>query len=373
MNMQQQLNQYIDRIYRAVLQPESITDIMNDLRQVVDAPYTAFQIEHLYTHELSQASLIAYDDSAINQYSDYFVHVDPWTKRALEQGLLNQNFLASQRVMSDKEYCATEFYQDWGREHGVRHAMGSSFEIDDQHIVKLTFQRHCDQDPFDQTQEEFMNHLHPHFQQFVRLSNLFSVTRPDCHNFSTLDLFSRPIWLLNQQSQLQYANIEAEHWLSGQRLFGMSGRQLVCRHAPQQEMFRAAVARSACRNGVSRAADRIRLLNGTQEENIWLMPLTLPDNPGQPLIMVIGPRSLPGEGIISQQFGLTGRQGQLCAQLITGKTLQSAAENLNISVNTARNQLATCFRLLQVNNQSELIQLLTNALNFPMFAHDAVH
>ena len=95
MNMQQQLNQYIDRIYRAVLQPESITDIMNDLRQVVDAPYTAFQIEHLYTHELSQASLIAYDDSAINQYSDYFVHVDPWTKRALEQGLLNQNFLAS--------------------------------------------------------------------------------------------------------------------------------------------------------------------------------------------------------------------------------------------------------------------------------------
>jgi len=76
------------------------------------------------------------------------------------------------------------------------------------------------------------------------------------------------------------------------------------------------------------------------------------------LVMITGRKPLPNIDMLIKYHGLTQRQAQICLLLMQGHSLQTSAQKLNISVNTIRNTLATCFRILNIKNQSELIRLL---------------
>lgn len=60
-----------------------------------------------------------------------------------------------------------------------------------------------------------------------------------------------------------------------------------------------------------------------------------------------------------ETFGLTPAEARLAAKLKDGLALKDAAEELGISVNTARNQIKSVFEKLGVNRQSDLIRHLT--------------
>ena len=60
-----------------------------------------------------------------------------------------------------------------------------------------------------------------------------------------------------------------------------------------------------------------------------------------------------------ETFGLTPAEARLAAHLKDGYSLKEAAEKLNVSVNTARNQIKSVFEKLGVNRQSDLIRHLT--------------
>lgn len=65
-------------------------------------------------------------------------------------------------------------------------------------------------------------------------------------------------------------------------------------------------------------------------------------------------------GLIRLAFGLTPAEARLAAQLKRGFALKEAAQALEISVNTARNQLKSIFDKLGVNRQSDLIRHLAD-------------
>jgi len=60
-----------------------------------------------------------------------------------------------------------------------------------------------------------------------------------------------------------------------------------------------------------------------------------------------------------ETFGLTPAEARLAAALRDGLALKEAAAKLNISVNTARNQIKSVFEKLGVNRQGDLIRHLT--------------
>ena len=65
-------------------------------------------------------------------------------------------------------------------------------------------------------------------------------------------------------------------------------------------------------------------------------------------------------GLIRLALGLTPAEAKLAAQLKLGLALKEAAQTLEISVNTARNQLKSIFDKLGVNRQSDLIRHLAD-------------
>lgn len=359
------IKHFIQRIYQAVMAPDTIYDVMNDLRSVIDAQFSAFQIEDVVTHELGRSFLIDYDEKAIDIYADYYISRDPWTLEGLKNGLLNQSFNAAQRVVSDKRFKESEFYRDWGRFHDVRHAIGCSFDIDDGSMLKISFQRGPDQSPFDGDAEAFLNLLHPHFKQFVRLSPMFEEAVLKYSNWQkSLEYLDRPIWVVNSDLKIEFMNSQAEHWLEGSQYLRCENKKLSTANISEQSKLLASVknmseiAESSIKNNdnISAKNERIILGNVLENESFWITPFS--NSVKSNLVMITGRKALPEIDIIMQRHGLTQRQSQLCTLLVQGKSIQEIAAQLNIAVNTARNTLAACFRILNVSNQSELIRTL---------------
>ncbi|MDO8902129.1 MAG: alpha/beta fold hydrolase [Phenylobacterium sp.] len=61
---------------------------------------------------------------------------------------------------------------------------------------------------------------------------------------------------------------------------------------------------------------------------------------------------------IRESFGLTPAETRLAARLKDGLTLKEAAEDLNVSLNTVRNQLRAVFEKMGLNRQSDLVRAL---------------
>lgn len=81
--------------------------------------------------------------------------------------------------------------------------------------------------------------------------------------------------------------------------------------------------------------------------------------PGLPLLVTwFDPEDAPAQSskILSTAFGLTGREGLLVQELILGSSLKEAAENLDISYNTARNHLANITSKTGSRSQGDVIR-----------------
>ncbi len=83
---------------------------------------------------------------------------------------------------------------------------------------------------------------------------------------------------------------------------------------------------------------------------------------GEPAFALLLPESRPTQeasDVLQASFNLTSAERAICTQLATGAQLKEAAARLNISVNTARNQLQAVFEKTGLNRQNDLLLLMT--------------
>jgi DNA-binding CsgD family transcriptional regulator len=100
----------------------------------------------------------------------------------------------------------------------------------------------------------------------------------------------------------------------------------------------------------------------TEQVHPGLAPFISPTRPL--LITIFDPDESPknSENILSAAFGLTERESLLVQQLILGSSLREAAEILEISYNTARNQLASATSKTGSHSQSDIVRRGTQVL-----------
>lgn len=76
------------------------------------------------------------------------------------------------------------------------------------------------------------------------------------------------------------------------------------------------------------------------------------------LLEAIEPAELPGRSALAARFGFTSAEDRLCRLLLAGRTLQDAADQLEVSRNTAKTHLARIFDKTGVRSQVGLVSLL---------------
>lgn len=77
---------------------------------------------------------------------------------------------------------------------------------------------------------------------------------------------------------------------------------------------------------------------------------------------------------VTESFGLTPAEVRLAKKLRDGRSLQEAADDLSVSINTVRNQLRAVFDKMGLKRQSDLVRALTelSALSNLISSHDPV-
>lgn len=104
------------------------------------------------------------------------------------------------------------------------------------------------------------------------------------------------------------------------------------------------------------------LLAGENLPEVLRRRLDLPASARRGAVAFVAPsREAAGDAMrmYRETFGLTPAEARLAAALRDGLALKEAAAKLNISVNTARNQIKSVFEKLGVNRQGDLIRHLT--------------
>lgn len=361
----------LDMIYQAILEPEKITDVMQSVSSTIDAGHCGFQVEDCFTHSLSMAHLLNYDDAAIQTYADYYIQRDPWMQIALARGMLDRSFVASHKLMPDKQFRETEFYVDWGKSEGVRHAVGTAFNLDGAQMVKFSFQRGSDQPAFEPEVEQLLELLRPHLMQFVTLAPVFEEQKQFTHSWlHVFDHMNRPVWILDKGGRLLYMNALADQALSVSPLLYARHGYLMVRHHYQYRYLLQTIFAASQRlsSGVSwqkslEQFEPVTLRAGAHEQAFWLLPLSAEQELGANRVMMIGAAQLPDASMLANAKGLTLRQAEVCLLLAEGYTFKQISQTLNIAVNTVRNLVYDCFRRLQVSNQAELLNCLFGGMH----------
>lgn len=223
---------------------------------------------------------------------------------------------------------------------------------------------------FGEEEMRLMGMLAPHVIRAVQVHRRISrVTIEKEWAFGVLDYLHLGVILTNNVAVPLFVNRAAERMLTQQQGITVYHGKLVLSTSPQTTLFHKFIADAA--NGVPDAA-----IGGD-------MRITRPGNGGCLHCMVI-PVSLelsarlnfsPASGCVAVfiskpgnlqlppkrlavLYGLTPAEARLAAKLATFRSMEQAADDLCISVNTARTQLKSVFSKTGAKSQSELLVLL---------------
>lgn len=148
---------------------------------------------------------------------------------------------------------------------------------------------------------------------------------------------------------------------AGRRLLGSSGDALAQLGDSSRREVREAITQL---NTQPLAALSVATTEGSQ---LRLFISSLPDSLNSDATLylaVIISNELPEDAnlLLTEQFGLTASEAQLCLRLSSGASLDEIAEKSGVKKNTVRTHLANCFSKLEVNSQAELVSLVLHSV-----------
>lgn len=180
-----------------------------------------------------------------------------------------------------------------------------------------------------------------------------------------LQLAGRPSLILDHTGRVAFASKSVEA-LVGQG-FSIKGGRLISQQATVDVCFR-----QLTRHASSSLRAQLRnflIPRGDGRRPILAMPVHVRDRglhglPGARIIIMftdLDAASNVDAQMIGEVFDLTPREAELASRLLSGATLESAGQAMNVSVHTIRQLLKSVFAKTNTHRQAELIALLQRA------------
>lgn len=324
-----ELNYFIERLYSAVLEPNLIYSIIEEIKGAIGATFSSLNIKNV-------------------------------NEKMGDVGGSLEHTAKSKRVGCSR-YGKFEMNDDIDRNH---HVISCGFALKNNLKLEISFQRDRKCTPFESEVTDFLDRMHPHFEKYANLSPMFEDAKGHQLQWQqSLEHLGRPVWVINSNQRLLFSNQQAEHWNTNKGYFSVEDNYLMAKNFSDQKQLESSIGEIIHKstNPIYGTKDRKRFLekvtinSGDSKDRLWISPL---EANGSHVLLITGRKLLPAIDILMARHRLTRRQAELCTMLSNGMTLHTIAIELNISINTARNTLSASFRVLQVKNQSELIRTL---------------
>lgn len=278
-------------------------------------------------------------------------------------------------LMSREEWESSSFYRNYSEPNGVYHIMGANISTGRAGVLGLRITRGRHQQPFSEGDRRMCQRLLPHLRRSLKvhnqlgrsesLGNLYaeavnrlaiaSLVLDESGHVLQLNDVARQLLAQADGLKLVGSRLEASYPSDNRELHRLIRSAVALRDSPQARQAREALS-------VARPSGEVSL--GIVVEPIagaeWA------EGRGQPAAMLYirdaVSKSQVDNRVARELFNFTPAETALSLQLANGLSLEEAAEQLDITRNTARAHLRAIFSKTGVRRQAELVRLMLNSV-----------
>ncbi len=276
------------------------------------------------------------------------------------------------RVLTDEEkllkseLVRSEFYNEFMRPNEIHSLLMARLVVDKDITVVLNVARPRHREAFGHAEIEAANRLQPHLVRAMGITRRLSGTRGiDRGLREHAEHCNDGIFLVDRAARVTYANAAGEALLAGSR--GLSQRDGVLRAASERatRTLHALISKTAAGRGERSAGNALLERVAGRPLSVIVTPVPPAHTPSfcqspSVLIVVRDPDTAPpaSDERLRLLFNFSRAEARLAVQLLEGRSLKDGAEQLGISINTVRSQLASIFAKTDTRRQAELVRLL---------------
>lgn len=333
----------------------------------------------LHSHDLAENANTGflthnYSDEHQASYRHYYAGTNPWNQKVSAMPI--GRAVASPAVLAPELLRKTEFYNDWIRpQEDIGTGAGITLFRDRSRFLRLSANiRFRDLDTMQEPMVALLDHLGTHIQLSFELSRQIAGRRIGHPYEETLESVPAAVFILDTSGRVCHANTEAEGLRrTGQYVRAGRDRQLVFldQNASRalEEMLRAIVEGNVppttgllrIRGALPPSLLEAVLAPFVTDRAPALGPFRMLIDDGPAVVLTIR-RPEPvdaGYESLVETYGLTSTEIALVRHIAQDEgSVRSFAEQRNVSIHTARNQMRSALSKTGMSRQTALVALV---------------
>jgi DNA-binding CsgD family transcriptional regulator len=359
-----QLLSLVDELYDTAAGHGDWRGFLGDLAGALRGVIPALFVQRGPTEPAILGVTVGLDPTWAAAYDNYYINRDLRRRKIL--ALPSGGVFVGSALVPDRELVRSEFYNDFLRPQGYFHLLGAVPLKNEDVFAVLRVIRPRTSPAFDPDDVELVRRLVPHLSRALGLARQLAVAEARRSEVvQALDWFPTAVLLLDRQGRVVAANRSAEDLLaSGDGL--RADRDGLRAALPGDTLALRRLVAAAAEPTVASGDGTLTLTrpSGLRPLNLLVAPLRAPIVPdanarAQVVVFITDPERaspVPVERL-QHYLGLTRAEAALVVWLAQGRRVEDAADELGITVNTARTQLKRALAKTGTGRQSELVRL----------------
>lgn len=358
--------EFLDLVYEAAIAPELWGAVCEQYADLMQGGATTLLVQNQLTGEGHGLS-VRMDPAELAQVFRFATR-NPLLRIA--EVPVRPRVLTDEEKLPKSELIRTEFYNEFLRPNEIHSLLMARLFVEGNITVVLNIARSRKRDAFGRAEIEIANRLQPHLVRACHLSRQLSgMRRVDRGLKEYADRCADGMFLVDRAASIAYTNRAGETLLAGGR--GLVQRNGVLRAASERgtRTLHALISRAAAGNG-----DRSSGTAALERPMGRALSVTVIPVPPQHvqtfcrkstvLVSVRDPDHVPpaSDERLRLLFNFSRAEARLAVQLLEGRSLKEGADELGVSINTVRSQLASIFAKTDTRRQAELLRLLMEAV-----------
>jgi DNA-binding CsgD family transcriptional regulator/PAS domain-containing protein len=360
------VDQLVGKIYDAAVEPGRWPQALEMLSDFLEGAATKLTFQNVKTSR-SEANSVRMPPEADRTYAQYYYKTNVFLQRIAK--LRAGTLIPVWNLLPRDVYQRSEFYNDFCQPNDMCHPFGIVLVNEPDVRVVFTCGSAKAAGEFESEHLDRLRHIGPHLVRAANVSLRLSRSEIARNaNAEALDRVAQGLLIVSANGEILFANQAAESLLAeaeGIRTDKSVLRASTPADAPQfQRLIAAAAERSGDAGGMmalSRPVPRRPL-------NILVAPLTVEStwfvtSGRAAIVFVADPDSRPqiGQDQLRNLYRLTSAEAAVAIAIARGVGLQAVADELEISLTTARTHLQHVFEKTSTRRQAELVRLIADA------------
>jgi DNA-binding CsgD family transcriptional regulator/PAS domain-containing protein len=360
------LDRLVGQIYDAAVEPGRWPQVLEMLSDFLEGAATKLTFQNVRTMR-SEASSVRMPPEADRTYAQYYYKTNVFLPRIAK--LRAGTLIPVWNLLPREAYQRSEFYNDFCRPGDMCHPIGVVLANEPEVRVVFTCGRAKAAGEFESEHLDRLRRIGPHLVRAagVRLRLSRSEIARNA-NAEALDCVAQGVMIVAANGEILFANRAAESLLA--EADGIKTEKSALRAstpadtAQFQRLIAAAAERSDAKGGVMALARPVPrrplsvLVAPLMIESTWFVP-------GRPaaIVFVADPDSVPrtARDQLRNLYRLTPAEADVAMAIACGEGLQAAADELKISLTTARTHLQHIFEKTETRRQAELVRLIADS------------